>query len=92
MLTVSRDRAKPASRAMNPACMKNTRNAVTSTHTVLIGLMMSAAFVAACDGRRTGGGLEEEGERAQTTAPTATSPSIFAGEEQREPLLRLRAA
>ena len=34
----SRVRAKPASRNMNPACMKNTRNAVTSTHIVLIGL------------------------------------------------------
>src|ERR1700722_8138869 len=31
-------RAKPASRNMKPACMKNTRNAVTSTHIVLIGL------------------------------------------------------
>src|SRR5580704_8704205 len=36
-LTVSRVRAKPASRNMNPACMKNTRKAVTSTHMVLIG-------------------------------------------------------
>ena len=35
--TVSRVRANPASRNMNPACMKNTRNAVTSTHMVLIG-------------------------------------------------------
>src|SRR2546421_12635846 len=37
-LTVSRVRAKPASRNMKPACMKNTRNAVTNTHIVLIGL------------------------------------------------------
>ena len=29
---------------MNPACMKNTRNAVTSTHTVLIGLTKSLAL------------------------------------------------
>ena len=43
MLTVSLDRAKPASSAMNPACMKKTRKAVTSTHTVLSGLMMSFA-------------------------------------------------
>src|SRR5438093_711428 len=41
-LTVSRSRAKPASRNMKPACMKNTRNAVTSTHTVFNGLMMSS--------------------------------------------------
>src|ERR1700761_3192397 len=37
-LMVSRSRAKPASRNMKPACMKNTRNAVTSTHIVLIAL------------------------------------------------------
>src|SRR5215831_18730168 len=36
-LTVSRVRANPASRNMKPACMKNTRNAVTSTHIVFIG-------------------------------------------------------
>src|SRR3954452_24878085 len=47
MLTVSRDRAKPASRPMKPACMKNTRNAVTNTHTVLMGLTKS---LAACCG------------------------------------------
>src|SRR3954452_2000996 len=44
MLTVSRDRANPASRPMKPACMKNTRNAVTSTHTVLMGLTKSLAW------------------------------------------------
>ena len=43
-LTVSLERAKPASRAMNPACMKKTRKAVTSTHTVFSGLMMSFAW------------------------------------------------
>src|SRR5690242_11996557 len=31
----SRVLAKPASRNMKPACMKNTKNAVTSTHVVL---------------------------------------------------------
>src|SRR5215831_3564752 len=36
--TVSRVRAKPASRNMNPACMKKTRKAVTQTHIVLMGL------------------------------------------------------
>src|ERR1700688_2958237 len=36
--TVSLVRAKPASRNMKPACMKNTRKAVISTHIVLIGL------------------------------------------------------
>src|SRR5438067_7301124 len=41
MLTVSLDRANPASRPMNPACMKNTRKAVTSTQIVLIGLTKS---------------------------------------------------
>ena len=35
--TVSRVRAKPASRNMKPACMKNTRNAVMSTHMLFIG-------------------------------------------------------
>ena len=43
-LTVSRDRAKPASRPMNPACMKNTMNAANSTQTVLSGLTTSSAF------------------------------------------------
>ena len=36
---------------MNPACMKNTRNAVTSTHTVLIGLTKSLAWC--CTDRRS---------------------------------------
>ena len=49
-LTDSFERAKPASSAMKPACMKKTRNAATSTHTVLIGLTRSAALVAACAG------------------------------------------
>jgi hypothetical protein len=44
MFTVSRDRAKPTSRAMKPACMKNTRNAVTRTQMVLVGLIRSAAL------------------------------------------------
>ena len=48
MFTVSRDLAKPASSAMKPACMKKTRNAVTSTHTVLIGLTKSFALWATC--------------------------------------------
>ena len=38
MLTTSRVRAKPASSIMKPACMKNTRNAATSTHAVLVPL------------------------------------------------------
>src|SRR5580692_8895776 len=42
-LIVSRSRAKPASRNMKPACMKNTRNAVTSTHMVLMGLQYSGS-------------------------------------------------
>src|SRR6478735_106911 len=47
MLETSRVRPNPASSIMKPACMKKTRNAATSTHTVLRGLMMSSAFVAA---------------------------------------------
>ena len=47
MLTDSRERAKPASRAMKPACMKNTRKAATNTHIVLIGLIRLSATCAA---------------------------------------------
>ena len=39
-LTVSRERQKPASSIVNPACMPNTRNAATSVHTVFNGLIM----------------------------------------------------
>src|SRR2546428_9312574 len=39
MLTDSLERAKPASRHMNPACMKKTRNAAMRVQAVLIGLM-----------------------------------------------------
>ena len=39
--TVSRDRQKPASSIVKPACMPNTRNAATSVQTVLIGFTMS---------------------------------------------------
>src|SRR6478736_9614271 len=35
MLMDSRDRANPASSITNPTCMPNTRNAATSTQTVL---------------------------------------------------------
>ena len=35
----SRVRAKPPSSIMKPACMKNTRNAVTHTQAVLIALI-----------------------------------------------------
>ena len=38
-LTASRDRANPASRNMKPACMKNTRKAVTSVQVVLMALI-----------------------------------------------------
>jgi hypothetical protein len=34
MFDTSRVLANPPSSIMNPACMKNTRNAVTSTHDV----------------------------------------------------------
>src|SRR5579872_5570844 len=45
-LMVSRSRAKPASRNIKPACMKNTRNAVTNTHMVLIGLQYGGSGTA----------------------------------------------
>src|SRR5690348_12332970 len=38
MLTTSRVRANPASSIMNPACMKNTRNAATSVQAVFVPL------------------------------------------------------
>src|SRR6185369_12531394 len=38
-LTVSRERQKPASSIVKPACMPNTRKAATSVHTVLRGFM-----------------------------------------------------
>src|ERR1700748_374359 len=44
-LTVSRERQKPASSIVKPACMPNTRNAATSVHTVLMGLMMPPLVV-----------------------------------------------
>ncbi len=47
MFDTSRVRAKPPSSIMKPACMKNTKNAVTSTHTVFKGLMTSVALIAA---------------------------------------------
>ncbi len=49
--TGSLDRANPASRAMKPACMKNTRNAVTSTHVVFTALTTESVETAAsCNG------------------------------------------
>ena len=39
--TVSRDRQKPASSMVKPACMPKTRNAAISVQTVLMGLTMS---------------------------------------------------
>ena len=50
-LEVSRVLANPPSNIMNPACMKKTRNAVTQTHIVLMGLTTSSAFSAAACGR-----------------------------------------
>ena len=50
-LTVSRSREKPASSIMNPACMKNTRNAAISVHMVFTGLIRSfAATAGSCIG------------------------------------------
>jgi len=45
-LTVSRERAKPPRGPLNPACMKNTRKAVTNTQIVLTGLTRSFAAIA----------------------------------------------
>src|SRR5229473_1266940 len=39
ILTVSRERANPASSITNPTCMQKTRYAATSVHTVLIALI-----------------------------------------------------
>ena len=51
MLETSRVRANPPSSIMEPACMKNTRKAVTSTHAVLRPFTTSVTFTAAaCPG------------------------------------------
>ncbi len=42
MLQVFFDRMKPASTMPNPACIKNTRNAAMSTHTVSIAILFSS--------------------------------------------------
>ena len=51
MLMDSRDRAKPASSMTKPTCMQNTRNAASSTHTVLSAFISGvgpAGAAAAC--------------------------------------------
>ena len=56
MLMDSRERAKPASSMTNPTCIQNTRNAASSTHTVLIALISGdGAPACACStgGRNT---------------------------------------
>src|SRR6185436_12167313 len=56
MLMDSRERAKPASSMTNPTCMQNTRNAASSTHTVLRALISGdGAPACACStgGRNT---------------------------------------
>ena len=50
MFETSRVRAKPPSSIMKPACMKNTRNAVTSTHAVFRPFTTSVTFTAAWPG------------------------------------------
>ena len=45
-LDTSRVLANPASKNMKPACMKNTRNAVTSVHVVFTGFTMSSGLSA----------------------------------------------
>src|SRR4051812_13746530 len=46
MLIDSRDRANPASSITKPTCIQNTRNAATSTHTVLMALISGDAAAA----------------------------------------------
>src|SRR4029077_14929276 len=68
-------RANPASSIMKPACMKNTRNAVTSTHMVLVAFTMSV----------TGGSpdvcapatLCSHGATTQTTPRAMLTPTIL---------------
>ena len=76
-LTVSRERANPASRPMKPACMKKTRKAVTSVHTVLIGLTMSSAFTATWRSVAALAWDPKYHPKALTAKSSATMPSIF---------------
>ena len=67
-LETSRLLAKPASKNMNPACMKNTRNAVTSVHVVFSGLIDVVGFHRGCrltEHRGAGFGAEVPGDRPQ---------------------------
>ena len=87
--TGSRDRAKPASSAMKPACMKNTRKAVTSTQTVFTGLTTwSACDSRVLQGRRARGGLEEPRE-ALDRHQDGGDPEHLPTEEDRELLANL---
>src|SRR5437588_3527069 len=75
--TGSRDRAKPASRAMNPACMKNTRNAVTSTQTVFRGLTTSPACTATSCMGDAPAAVSKNHANPLIAARTDAIPSIF---------------
>src|SRR5207248_309845 len=75
--TVSRERANPASRPMNPACMKNTRNAVTSTQTVLIGLTKSFALWAIGAALCAHAALSKSQANAFMAPRTPTMPNIL---------------
>src|SRR2546426_4962701 len=73
MLTDSLERAKPASRHMNPACMKKTRNAAMRVQAVLIGLMYGGGGgVPAADA-----GAKNVAQTAVMIAKSATRPSAF---------------
>src|SRR5580698_3821683 len=72
-LTVSRDRQKPASSIVNPTCMPNTRNAATSVHTVLIGLMMSEALTSGAGAAAPAAGA------AGVAVPVVPSPALASG-------------
>jgi hypothetical protein len=76
MFTVSRDRAKPASRAMNPACMKKTRNAAIKTHIVLMGLMTSGRWTTTCP-RAASAGERKYQFKPVNRPSTAMTPSIL---------------
>jgi hypothetical protein len=61
---------------MNPACMKKTRKAVTSTHTVLRGLMTSGRWTTTCP-RAASAGERKYQFNAVSSPSTAMTPSIL---------------
>ena len=73
--TVSRERQKPASSIVKPACMPKTRNAAMSVHTVLIGLTMSLPLSTTSS---AWAGLPEDVRSASDDQPSSVAtPSTF---------------